>query len=154
MLIINNKQPRMLGTCTGRKLMPGKNKLDDVSEEEALKIVNNDQFKGWLRIGWVSVASGGAATVAPTAEGEEATDEIAPLAEDALQKQTVEKAKAMIAACADEDLIEAWYGVEKRKTVRAALELRMAALTGMDPPAADLPDGVDEVFGEGTPEGK
>ena len=49
-----NKQARLLGTCTGHKLMPGKNVLSLTSALYQM-ITSNEQFQNWMALGWVSV---------------------------------------------------------------------------------------------------
>lgn len=148
-ITITNSQARILGTCTGRKLLPGKNKFTDMGEKEFATMLQDEGFRSWQKLNWVTVAQpvfDGAPLVPKKPEAN-------PL--EMLDGVTVENAKPLIAACEDESLLEAWYERDERKGIKTLIEERVTillqpAVTKADEPEVDpdLPDGVDQVFGD------
>lgn len=146
---IVNRQPRVLGTCTGRRLLPGKNAYNG-TPEELQKIVADLQFKSWQKLGWIVIINdpdsqaslpgipATADAVASTAGAEAAKDESLV---DALESLNVEQANDMIASCADLALLADWRKHDGRKGVRKAAAARIAELKGAETPEADADEG-------------
>jgi len=148
----NNKQARMLGTCTGRKLMPGKNAYD-MSEEELQTILADDQFKGWQRLGWIAFVQ--PQMVGTPFDGKEVVKEFdGESPEDALKDLNVEDSLPVIAACSDPELLLQWFDRESRVTLKRVIEKRIEELDPGEedePNVVDVddnPESVDEVFGD------
>jgi hypothetical protein len=120
---INNKQPRLLRTCTGRQLMPGK-KVIEIEEGELQTILADATFKGWQKLAWVAIVQ----DKAPS-QPEKKEEDLS----NALEELNVEEAKDMIAACADAETLAAWHEADKRKGVKEACEERIAELENPDP---------------------
>jgi len=133
-ITIRNKTARMLGTCTGHKLVPGKNELD-IPETHVQTILGNEQFKSWQKLAWVSVAQEKAETPAPAeAEKEDLSG--------ALDDLNLQEASEMISACADAELLLVWHDRDKRKGVKQAIEDRVAELEKpADGPEAEDAEG-------------
>ena len=125
----SNKQPRLLGTCTGRKLKPGKN-LFDMEESELQKILQDQQFKNWQKLGWVAFIQG-KIEVEKKEENKKPSDDLL----GALEELNAEQAKDKIADCDDCNLLKSWHELDKRKGVQGAIEERIAELeAGEDGP--------------------
>lgn len=148
-LQITNKQARILGTCLGHKLLPGKNTLEDLDEKQIATIMQDDQFRGWQKLGWVAVRQPTAPGLAPEA-AEPKGEEVAP--GDMLMAVNLEQARLMIAACSDPELLLAWHEADDRKGAKKAIEDRVAELEAdQEEPAVDPPisiPGTDVIHGD------
>jgi len=126
-IIFNNKQPRLLGTCTGRRLMPGKN-VFEISDDGApgsislveLQTIRADRtFQGWQKLAWVAVSQ----PSAPLAADKGPEDEPDQLG--LLDEITVSEAEVLIFACSDLELLAKWHERDKRKGVQKLIEERI-----------------------------
>jgi len=144
-----NKQPRILGLCTGHRLMPKRNMIE-MSEAQYALATQNRHFQHWQKVGWVAV--GPQATVeAPAQEASLSEEQIA-----ALDSKNVKKSIALIEACSNQELLAQWHERDQRSTVKQAIEERIGVLEGEVAPGTpgqdDMPPGVDEVFGDNAKE--
>lgn len=142
-----NRKPRILGLCFGgKRLLPGKSEIE-LSEKEYRLVMKDEQLQSWLKLGWVAVNQ-------PALEVEAAQpvveEELEPdnKPEDALSGVGLDQARIMIAACSDPELLLAWHEKDRRKGAKEAIEARMKEIGAIEEEEKDLPEGVDEVFGD------
>lgn len=147
-VIFTNRQPRILGTCTGRRLLPGRHQ-HSIGDKELATILACEQFKSWQKLGWVKVKmpqAEGELYVPALEEGGGQEPDAEPAPEDALQEVNLVTAKELIAACGDPELLAAWYDKDTRKGAHEAIMERLEALDVADnPPAEDDASGGDPV---------
>jgi hypothetical protein len=150
---LKNRQARILGLCTGHKLAPAPHPQELEMPQEQLAMLLSDQtFRSWQKLGWVSVVQDNAPSARPLRQLD-VPDE--PELADALDDVNVEGARALIAATDDLELLSVWHKRDRRKTVKSAIEDRIAALEvtpseeaeaeAETEPEAD-PDDVDRLF--------
>ena len=121
---MRNLQARILGLCTGHKLPPSKKAQELEMTEKQLQILMSDKtFKSWQRLGMVVLVQEAPKGGRPDFVK---SDEV-PSA-DLLEGTSAAQAKATILATSDTDLLEAWHVKDTRKTVKKAIEDRLASL--------------------------
>lgn len=147
---LKNNQPRLLGLCTGHQLLPGRGKVHELemTEEQRAQLFNDPTFRSWCKLGWIGQLQPSAppAPEAPHKDRIQAAPD--PVGADALDGVNVEQAKVMITVASDPDLLAAWHARDARKTVKKAVEARLAELNEDDEntedhvqPVVDLVDG-------------
>lgn len=150
MIEIHNTQPRIIGLSNGELIQPRqKTKL---SPEQFAQMKKERNFQNMLSRGWVkAVVRGPAPEDAPAKEEEKAAPEDKA---QALRGKSIEDCKVYIGATSNRELLEAWHANDKRKGIKKAIELRFAELDGDEVEEdEDLPEGVDEVYGD-LPDGE
>ena len=122
--------------------------------------MQNDQFQGWLRLGWVLINQ----TAEMVDQSGVQSSVLVESLPDSLQAFKLHEAKDLISLCEDLDVLEKWYS-DNRKGIKKAIEERAAVLVKADTPESvsvvsepepvpevkpkdEILPGVDEVFGE------
>jgi len=120
---IYNKTARLL-TVEGLNIAPPMRNAPnhteyDIPEAQVQRILDNEQFKSWQKLAWVSVKQ-------EKIEG--APVESEKDLSGALDDLNIQDAVEMITACADAELLLIWHDRDKRKGVKQAIEDRVAEL--------------------------
>jgi hypothetical protein len=129
-----NKVPRRLGFCTGHRLTPGKNQIQELemTDRELAEVLRDPGFKSWQRLGWVTYVPGKPAVKESRFEE---VEEFSGTGQ--LQDMNVREAKAEIKVTSDADQLAAWHSKDSRKAVKEAIVSRMKELTDEEESAED-----------------